>query len=164
MTRESILICEGLSPNSQEQIHPSAFTQLQALLNESAFWAKDRKLEDLETAIAFSCPVFSVWDEETLIGFARATSDGVYRAGIWDVVIHPNYRGLGLGQTLIETLLAHPRMRHVERVYLTTTYQQAFYQKMGFETNATTTMVRCAKDNEPTPPELMQDLVSQLKL
>ncbi|NJN23707.1 MAG: GNAT family N-acetyltransferase [Acaryochloridaceae cyanobacterium RL_2_7] len=158
------MICEGLSPTQDNSVHPSAFSQLQALLNEFAFWAKDRKLEELETAIAFSCPVISVWDGDLLIGFARATSDGVYRAGIWDVVIHSNYRGLGLGQKVIETLLQHPRMCHVERVYLTTTYQQAFYQKMGFETNSTTTMVRCRPKNNSKPPDLLQDVVPQLQI
>ena len=160
--RESIGIYEGLSPDGQ--VSQSALQQLQELLNESAFWAKDRKLDDLATAIAFSCPVISVWDDLALIGFARATSDGIYRACIWDVVIHPKYRGIGLGKSLISTLLEHPRMCHVERVYLTTTYQQAFYQKMGFETNANTTLVRAGQASMSPAPEQIQNLVSQLKL
>lgn len=164
MTQESIVFCDGLVPDPCSQTHSSALTQLQALLDVSAFWAKNRRLDDLETAIAFSSPVISVWSQAHLVGFARATSDGVYRAAIWDVVIHPDYRGQGLGQQLIETLLAHPRMCNVERVYLTTTYQQAFYEKMGFGDNSTATMVRCRPDAEPSAPQLMQDLVSQLHL
>ncbi|NET02543.1 MAG: GNAT family N-acetyltransferase [Sphaerospermopsis sp. SIO1G2] len=116
------------------------FHQLQNLFNLTAFWAKRRSLEDLRTAIANSKPVISVWKGEQLIGFARATSDGVYRATIWDVVIHPEYQGKGLGIKLVETVLAHPVMQ-VERVYLMTTHQQKFYEKIGFQTNSTTTMV-----------------------
>jgi N-acetylglutamate synthase-like GNAT family acetyltransferase len=114
--------------------------QLQNLFNIAAFWAKGRSIEDLSKAIANSEPVISVWDEEQLIGFARANSDGIYRATIWDVVIHPEYQGKGLGIKLVETVLAHPQMQ-VERVYLMTTNQQAFYEKIGFQTNSTTTMV-----------------------
>lgn len=118
------------------------FCQLQELLRVGgAFWARERKQEDLKIAIANSNPVVSIWDEEKLIGFARATSDGVYRAAIWDVIVHPNYRGLGLGGKLVETVLSHPLVNRVERVYLTTTHQQSFYQHIGFERNDTTTMV-----------------------
>ncbi|WP_066381587.1 MULTISPECIES: GNAT family N-acetyltransferase [unclassified Anabaena] len=116
--------------------------QLQELFNLAAFWAKGRSIEDLSTAIANSDPVISVWDGERLIGFARATSDGIYRGTIWDVVIHPDYRGTGLGSKLVETVLSHPRMQ-VERVYLMTTHQQSFYEKIGFQANYTTTMVLC---------------------
>lgn len=116
-------------------------TQLQELFILGAFWAKERRIEDMAIAIANSNPVVTVWDNELLIGFARATSDGIYRAGIWDVVIHPDYRGCGLGCKLVETVLTHPIVNKVERVYLTTTNQQSFYQRIGFKPNITTTMV-----------------------
>lgn len=115
--------------------------QLQELLNISTFWAKGRSVEDLGIAIENSEPVITILDGSRLIGFARATSDGIYRATIWDVVIHPEYRGRGLGSKLVETVLSHPRMSRVERVYLMTTLQQKFYERIGFEHNSTTTMV-----------------------
>lgn len=118
------------------------FKQLLELFQIAAFWAQSRKIEDLEVAIANSEPAISVWDGDRLIGFARATSDGVYRATIWDVIIHPDYQGVGLGRKLVETLISHPRLSRVERVYLLTTYQQGFYARMGFEySNPSTTMV-----------------------
>ncbi|AFZ01948.1 GNAT family N-acetyltransferase [Calothrix sp. PCC 6303] len=122
--------------------------QLQQLFTLSAFWAKERNLEDLEIAIANSEPVITVWNREKLIGFARATSDGIYRATIWDVAIHPDYQKQGLGSKLVETVLSHPRMCRVERVYLMTTHQQRFYERIGFQTNSTTTMV--LYNQEPT--------------
>lgn len=115
--------------------------QLQELFNVGAFWAKERNMKDMSIAIANSNPVVTVWDNQRLIGFARATSDGIYRAGIWDVVIHPDYQGCGLGRKLVETVLTHPIVNKVERVYLTTTNQQSFYERIGFKTNGTTTMV-----------------------
>ena len=43
---------------------------------------------------------------------------------------------------MIETLLNHPRVSRVERVYLMTTYQQGFYLRLGFEyPNPSTSMV-----------------------
>lgn len=121
--------------------------QLQKLFNLAAFWAKDRSLEDLSIAIANSNPVIAVWDGRELIGFARATSDGIYRASIWDVVIHPEYQGSGLGRKLVETVLSHPCIHRVERVYLMTTHQQKFYQRIGFQQNSSTTMVLYNQSN-----------------
>ncbi len=115
--------------------------KLQQLLNLTAFWAQGRSQEDLAIAISNSDPVITVWDDHKLIGFGRATSDAVFRATIWDVVIHPDYRQLGLGTKLVESLLSHPRLNRVEKVYLMTTYQQKFYEKIGFSVNQTTTMM-----------------------
>ena len=113
---------------------------LRALLNKSAFWAIDRQIEDLKIAVARSEPVVSAWDDDKLVGFARATSDGIYRATIWDVVIDCDYQRLGLGRKLVETVLAHPCMQRVEKIYLTTTHQQSFYERLGFIVNSSTTM------------------------
>ena len=121
--------------------------QLQQLFTLGAFWAKERNIEDLAEAIKNSEPVIAVWNKQQLIGFARATSDGVYRGTIWDVVIHPDFRGTGLGSKLVETVLSHPRMNKVERVYLMTTHQQQFYEKIGFEQNSSTTMVIYNRSN-----------------
>ena len=107
----------------------------------AAFWARERRLEDLELAIAHSHPVVTAWKGESLIGFARATSDGVYRATIWDVVVHNDYQGQGIGRKLVGTLISHPHMSRVERIYLMTTYQQRFYERIGFQSNQSTTMV-----------------------
>jgi N-acetylglutamate synthase-like GNAT family acetyltransferase len=115
--------------------------RLQELFNLGAFWGQNRKVEDLQTAIENSQVAVSMWDGDKLVGIARATSDGVFRATIWDVVIHPDYRGFGFGKTLVEKLLANSFMCRVERIYLTTTYQQKFYEKLGFQLNTTSTMV-----------------------
>ncbi|MBD2179073.1 GNAT family N-acetyltransferase [Pseudanabaena sp. FACHB-1998] len=117
--------------------------QLQALLKIGAFWAKERTLQGLAIAIENSKPVVTVWDSDRLIGHARATSDGIYRATIWDVVIDPDYRGTGLGRKLVQTVLAHPHVCNVERVYLMTTHQQKFYEHIGFEQNSSSTLVLC---------------------
>jgi ribosomal protein S18 acetylase RimI-like enzyme len=115
--------------------------QLKQLFDLHAFWARDRRIEDLRIAIEHSNPTLSVWDGDALIGFARATSDGIYRAMIWDVVINEQYRGLGLGRRLVNTLISHPALAQVERVYLTTSHHQNFYERLGFVRNDTATMI-----------------------
>jgi N-acetylglutamate synthase-like GNAT family acetyltransferase len=130
--------------------------QLRELFNMTAFWAQERTMSDLSIAIANSEPVMTIRDDQRLIGFARATSDGIYRATIWDVVIHPDYRGTGLGSKLVESLISHPRMSRVERIYLMTTHQQGFYEKIGFQANSTTTMVL---HNQPNLGSLAKEQV-----
>ena len=141
MDNRHIQFRDGLAEADQPVNAPPYCEKLQRLFQVGAFWAGERCLEDWEIAIANSYPIISVWDREELIGFARATSDGIYRAMIWDVVVHPDYRGQGLGRQLVQTLLAHPRMNRVERIYLTTTHQQSFYEHIGFVSNSSTTMV-----------------------
>jgi ribosomal protein S18 acetylase RimI-like enzyme len=135
--------------------------QLQSLFNLAAFWARDRRWEDLVTAISHSNPVITVWDRDRLIGFARATSDGVYRATIWDVVVHPDYQGAGLGRKLVQTVLSHPHVNRVERVYLMTTQQQEFYKKIGFEDNASKTMVLHHQPIENLPHLVTSDTIGE---
>ena len=128
--------------------------QLQRLYQDTTFWAKDRSIEDIEIAISNSNPVVSAWNQEKLIGCARATSDGIYRATIWDVVINQDYQGFGLGRKLVETVITHPLLNRVERIYLTTTHQQKFYEKIGFKENSTTTMV--LHNRYPTTNDLVK--------
>ncbi len=137
--------------------------QLQGLLRIGAFWAKDRTLAGLAIAISNSKPVVTVWDGDRLIGHARATSDGIYRATIWDVVIDPDYRGAGLGRKLVQTVLAHPNICDVERVYLMTTHQQKFYEQIGFEQNSSNTLIlfnsEFNRDRQLKTSELTQSII-----
>jgi ribosomal protein S18 acetylase RimI-like enzyme len=160
MDHRQIRFSEGLTPHSPSESTAEDWVQLQRLFQGAAFWAEDRTLEDLKIAISHSKPVISVWDccpppennvetSDRLIGFARATSDGIYRATIWDVVIHPDYRGEGLGGKLLHTLLAHPHLNRVERIYLMTTHQQTFYERMGFTQNSSTTMMLYQPKDSP---------------
>ena len=138
------------------------FLQLQCLLAKTAFWAQERNIDELKIAIANSNPVVTVWDKQHLIGFARATSDGIYRAAIWDVIIDSDYQGVGLGRKLVQTVLSHPLVSKVERVYLTTTHQQSFYERIGFERNETTTMVLYNSDSTDDLARRIKQLPSEL--
>jgi len=107
--------------------------KLQRLLDQHAFWAQGRSLRDLRRMLAGSAAVVSLWRGRRLVGFARASSDGVFRAVLWDVVIPEDLQGQGLGRQLVEALLKMPPLRGVERVYLMTTNSAGFYEQLGFQ-------------------------------
>ena len=106
---------------------------LQALLDAHSFWAMGRSREDLRRMLGGSQAVVSAWIGQELVGFGRATTDGVFRAVLWDVVVAEPLQGRGLGRRIVETLLAHRAVGRAERVYLMTTNSAGFYQRLGFE-------------------------------
>jgi len=107
--------------------------KLQRLLDQHAFWAQGRSLGKLRHMLAGSAAVASLWQGRRLVGFGRASSDGAFRAVLWDVVIPEDLQGQGLGRQLVEALLNAPTLRDVERVYLMTTNSAGFYAQLGFE-------------------------------
>jgi len=77
--------------------------------------------------------VVSLWRGKRLVGFGRASSDGIHRAVLWDVVVAGDLQGRGLGRQVVKALLDNPRLRSVERVYLMTTNSADFYKQLGFK-------------------------------
>ncbi|MFO7630393.1 MAG: GNAT family N-acetyltransferase [Prochlorococcaceae cyanobacterium] len=123
------LRCFGLGPH----LLPSrGLLKLQRLLDKHAFWACGRSLGQLRRLLAGSEAVVSLWRGKRLVGFGRATSDGLCRAVLWDVVVAGDLQGCGLGRQVVEALLAAPALRGVERVYLMTTNSAGFYRQLGF--------------------------------
>jgi len=45
------------------------------------------------------------FDGDTLIGAARAITDGVYAAAVFDVCVLPSHRGRGIGRQLMRALM-----------------------------------------------------------
>jgi ribosomal protein S18 acetylase RimI-like enzyme len=107
--------------------------KLQRLLDKHAFWAQGRSHADLRRLLAGSAAVVSLWRGRRLVGFGRASSDGLCRAVLWDVVVAGDLQGRGLGRQVVEALLRSPRLQGVERVYLMTTNSAGFYEQLGFE-------------------------------
>ncbi len=80
--------------------------KLQRLFRKHAFWAQNRNLRQLKRMLTGSTVVVSLWRGKRLVGFGRATSDGVYRAVLWDVVVASDLQGRGLGRKVVEALLS----------------------------------------------------------
>ena len=112
---------------------PGQLQQLQALLDGHSFWAQGRTPAQLRRMLAGSQAVVSAWRGDRLVGFGRASSDGAFRAVLWDVVVAGDEQGQGLGRRVVEALLQAPALQGVERVYLMTTNSAGFYTQLGFE-------------------------------
>ena len=109
-----------------------AVKQLQSLLNKNTFWAQNRSIKELKKMIANSSSIVTLWEEKKLIGFGRATSDSVYRAVLWDIVIAEDYQKRGFGKIMVDSLQQSKSVKDVEKVYLMTTNCKDFYQSCGF--------------------------------
>ena len=68
------------------------------------------------------------------VGFARATSDGVFNATIWDVVVSPEWQGCGIGRGMVERLVDALTREGISNVSL---YAEpavvGLYRRCGFE-------------------------------
>ncbi len=113
---------------------PGQLEQLRQLFEGHSFWAHARTRPQLAAMLRGSQAAVSAWQGRRLVGFGRATSDGVFRAVLWDVVVAAPQQGQGLGRRLVAELLRTPAVRGVERVYLMTTNSAGFYRRLGFDT------------------------------
>ncbi len=96
----------------------------------------DRKPFDLAMAFRNSYAVVFAHNDGEMVGAARATSDGVFYASIFDAVVAPEHQGCGVGRLTLEALIAK---LPVERIFLTSVFgKEGFYEKFGFlrQTNA----------------------------
>ncbi|MFL0773533.1 MAG: GNAT family N-acetyltransferase [Prochlorococcus sp.] len=107
--------------------------KLQRLFNKHAFWAANRSSDELRRMLAGSSVVVSLWRGKRMVGFGRATSDGIHRAVLWDVVVAGDLQGRGLGRMVVLALLNTPELKKVERIYLMTTNSSGFYQQLDFK-------------------------------
>ncbi len=101
-----------------------------------------RPQDKLDKALRNSYLVSSVTLEEPgcppearrLIGTARCTSDGAFNATIWDLIVDPEFQGLGLGKALMELLVRSLLKRDISNITL---YADSavvpFYKRLGFD-------------------------------
>ena len=93
----------GLGPNLKPN---NGLNKLKKLLDNNAFWAKNRRINDLKKCLAKSDVVISIWVGNEIVGFGRALTDGIYRGVLWDIVIDQNYQGKGFGKLIVNNLLS----------------------------------------------------------
>ncbi|WP_176343702.1 GNAT family N-acetyltransferase [Priestia aryabhattai] len=92
---------------------------------------KNHDEEKIKKVFQSSNVVAIAYDKNKIIGFGRALSDGVFNAAIYDVVVDEHYQNKGIGQQIIENLLA--QLKNVSCVHLVATSgNEEFYRKAGF--------------------------------
>lgn len=67
-------------------------------------WWPERTAEQVR-AVLRAGPAVGAWHGQDLIGFARAVTDGILRAYVEDVIVSPEWRGVGVGRALLAGLL-----------------------------------------------------------
>ena len=99
------------------------------------WWTAGRSLPDVRAMLANSDLVFALVHRPTdrLVGFARVLTDYIYTAVVLDVIVAEHLRGTGLGATLMDAIVEHPRLASVRTIELTCQPELvAFYERWGF--------------------------------
>jgi GNAT superfamily N-acetyltransferase len=103
-----------------------------AFLSAHAYWGRWRTPDDLRRQIANAWRVIGCYDTAgTLVGFARAWSDGVASAYLADVFVLPEHRGRGLGSAIVRAMVEGGPGRDF-RWMLHTADAHGLYRRYGF--------------------------------
>jgi ribosomal protein S18 acetylase RimI-like enzyme len=90
-----------------------------------------REGDKVRRAFENSTVVCFAFEGSKLIGAARALSDREYHATVYDVAVHPEYQGRGIGSRMMKELIA---MLPVWRILLVAEgHAREFYRRLGFE-------------------------------
>ena len=120
----------GLGPNLKPT---NGLIKLQRLLENNAFWAQSRTINDLKQCLSNSDVIISLWVGNEIVGFGRALTDGIYRGVLWDIVIDQNHQGKGFGSLIVKNLLSSKKIKNTKKIYLMTTNKKLFYSKFDFK-------------------------------
>lgn len=105
-----------------------------ALYNDAQWTAYTHNPEQLQKAIRHSLKVWTVWDNQRLVGLARVVGDGCTIIYIQDILVLKSYQGNGVGSRLLQLILEN--YQFVRQVVLLTddTKETArFYEKNGLK-------------------------------
>lgn len=107
-------------------------------LFQQQWWTKDRQKADVEKLMKHAELIFAFVDplNEELVAFARAMTDGVYKAMIFDIIVKDTWRNTGLGRLLMDTVMTDPVLLQVKHRELYCLEDMVpFYEKWGFTAN-----------------------------
>ncbi|WP_160683354.1 GNAT family N-acetyltransferase [Clostridium sp. C2-6-12] len=103
-------------------------------LMKQTYWAAERKEETIVKAIENSV-CYGIFDNcNNQIGFARVITDYATAYYLCDVVIDKEYRGKGLGKSIIDFITNDSELKNLRGLLLTKN-AHGLYQKYGFERN-----------------------------
>jgi aralkylamine N-acetyltransferase len=129
-----------LVPNQDDKIYFSSERDLDLYeleeLCDAVGWVR-RPIRKVRKAIHFSFVVISMWEIKgsyrRMIGFARATSDHAFNATLWDVAVHPDFQGRGLGKALMQEVVRELRQHDISNISLfADAHVVEFYCQLGF--------------------------------
>ncbi|WP_066631554.1 GNAT family N-acetyltransferase [Labilibacter marinus] len=100
-------------------------------LSNRSYWGKGRTLEQVESSISNSI-CFGIYLKDKQVAFARVVSDKVVFAWVMDVFVLEEYRGQGIGKTLMKSIIEYPELKQVRKIGLATDDAHGLYQQYGF--------------------------------
>jgi GNAT superfamily N-acetyltransferase len=104
-------------------------------LFETTGWNREYSVapDDLAKALAGSQYVVAAWVDGMLVGTGRVVTDGVLHAMLYDVIVHPDYQGRGIGSTLVSMLVQWCCAANIRAIELFCARgRSSFYGKNGF--------------------------------
>lgn len=104
-------------------------------LCQHSYWAAGIPEETVRRSIEGAL-CFGIYKGKHQIGFARIISDYATFAYLADVFIIPDYRGQGLSNLLMASIVDHPDLQGLRRWMLGTADAHGLYEKFGFKTLA----------------------------
>ena len=117
----------AIKSNTEKPIDATSLLPLYA----NAGWWSERSEQDVNQMLQSAICV-GAWEGDRLIGFARAISDGRFRAYVEDVVIHTTYQRTGIGRDLVKRLLDALSDIDVVSLFCDEAHIP-FYQENGFK-------------------------------
>ncbi|MDD4364830.1 MAG: GNAT family N-acetyltransferase [Synergistales bacterium] len=98
-------------------------------------WGKSRTLEQIDRMLQGSSLCFSVRHNDRLVAFCRILTDFVFRASLWDILVHPDHQGRGLGTALMRYTLDHPAVKPIPLIVTYSSDLIPFLKRLGFASN-----------------------------
>ncbi|MDU5110773.1 MAG: GNAT family N-acetyltransferase [Clostridium sp.] len=74
--------------------------------------------------------VIFIFDNDKLIGFGRAISDGIRQASIYDVAVLPEYQGKSIGKLILENIVN--KLPSCNFILYASPGKEGFYESLGF--------------------------------
>lgn len=112
--------------------------QVTALYREAGWITDSDPTEDVppfvQPMLNNSFAIVTAYHGSRLVGMMRALSDGVSDAYLLDLIVTNEYRKLGIGKKILETLCAHLEGSGIDWiVWIGAEGTEQFYQKTGAE-------------------------------
>lgn len=98
------------------------------ILKEAGMAYKSEEIH--KRAFTNSHTVIFILDNNNLIAFGRAISDGEYQAAIYDVAVLPSYQGLGIGKLIIQNIIN--KLPNCNFILYASPGKESFYKKLNF--------------------------------
>lgn len=100
-------------------------------LRESVGWNRMEKAYN--NPILTSYFHIAVYDNDLLVGYVDAVSNGVTDAYIQDLMVHPTVQGQGIGTELMNRMITALKERHIYMISVVfEPTLKEFYEKFGF--------------------------------